>query len=52
MVFQQVDTNQAVQAQKMARSLKLWIQEEEGLYFPSSKNKGTDQLHGYREAEP
>ena len=44
------DTNWAVQAQKMARSLKFRILKE-GLYFPSSENKGADQLHGYREAD-
>ena len=38
------DTNWAVQAQKMARSLKFRILEEEGFYFPSSENKGADQL--------
>ena len=45
------DTNQSVQAQKMARGLKFWIQEEEGFYFPSSENKGADQLRGYCEAD-
>ena len=38
------DTNRAVQAQKMARSLKLRISEEEKLYYLSSENKGADQL--------
>ena len=45
------DTNQAVQLQKMARSLKFWIKKEEGLYYLCSENKGTDQLPGYREAD-
>ena len=45
------DTNQAVQLQKMARGLKFRIQEEEGLYYPSSENKGADQLRGYREVD-
>ena len=45
------DTNGAVQAQKTARSLKVRIKEEEELYFPSSENKGADQLCGYREAD-
>ena len=45
------NTNWAVQPQKTARSLKFWIQEEEGLYFQSSENKGADQLRGYREAD-
>ena len=44
------DTNRAVQPQKTARSLKFRTQEE-GLYFPSSENKGADQLRGYREAD-
>ena len=45
------DTNWAVEAQKTARSLKFRIEEEEELYFPSSENKGADQLRGYREAD-
>ena len=45
------DTNQAVQLQKMARSLKFRIKKEEELYYLSSENKGADQLHGYREAD-
>ena len=36
------DTNQDVQSQKTARSLKFRIKEEEELYFPSSENKGAD----------
>ena len=40
------DTNRAVQPQKMARSLKFWIWEVEGLHYLCNKNKGTDQLHG------
>ena len=35
----------------MARSLKFRIKKEEGLYYLCSENKGTDQLHGYREAD-
>ena len=27
------------------------MQEVEGLYYPSSENKGADQLRGYREAD-
>ena len=38
------DTNQAVQSQKQARSLKFQIEVEEELYYPSSENKGADQL--------
>ena len=34
----------------MARGLKFWILEEEGLYCLCSGNKGADQLHGYRAA--
>ena len=35
----------------MARDLKIWIDEVDGLYFPCSENKGADQLRGYREAD-
>ena len=35
----------------MARGLKFWIQEVEGLYYPCSENKGADQLRSYREAD-
>ena len=45
------DTNQPVQLQKQARSLKFWSYVEEELYYPSSENKGADQLRGYREAD-
>ena len=45
------DSNQAVQAQKMAGSLKFWIKEEEKLYYPSSENKGDDQLRSYCEVD-
>ena len=34
------DTNQAVQLQKMARSLNFQIEKVEGLYYPCSENKG------------
>ena len=40
------DTNRPVQLQKQARSLKLWSKVEEELYYPSSENKGADQLRG------
>ena len=40
------DTNRPVQAQKRARSLKFRIKVEEELYYPSSENKGADQLRG------
>ena len=36
-----------VQSQKIARSLKLWMKEEEGWYYPCIVNKGADQLRGY-----
>ena len=42
------DTNLAVQLLEMARGLKFCIQEVEVLYYKSSENKGTDQLHSYR----
>ena len=45
------DTNQAVQSQKTARSMKFCIYEAEGLYYPCSENKGADQLRGHREAD-
>ena len=45
------DTNQAVQSQKQARSLKFRIKEVEGLYYPCSENKGADQLRSYCEAD-
>ena len=45
------DTNRPVPAQKRARSLKFQISVEEELYYPSSENKGDDQLRGYREAD-
>ena len=45
------DTNRPVQSQKQARSLKFRIQEEQDLYYPSSENKGADQLRSYCEAD-
>ena len=42
------DTNRPVQSQKRARILKFRILVEEELYYPSSENKGADQLHSYR----
>ena len=38
--FNRYDTNQAVQAQKMARGWKFWIQKVEELYCLCSENKG------------
>ena len=46
----QIDTNRLRQSQKIARSLKFRMKEEEGLHFPCSENKGTGQLGGYHEA--
>ena len=45
------DTNRPVQLQKQARNLKFLSEVEEELYYPSSENKGADQLRGYREAD-
>ena len=45
------NTNQAVQSPKTVRGLKFRIEQEEGLYYPCSENKGADQLRGYREAD-
>ena len=45
------DTNRPLQSQKMVRGWKFWIQKVEELYYPSSENKGADQLRGYREAD-
>ena len=38
------NTNQPLQSQKITRSFKLGIKEEEELYYPFSENKGADQL--------
>ena len=45
------DTNWAVQPQKMARGLKFRITVVEGLYFPYSENKGSDQQGSYGAAD-
>ena len=45
------DTNQAIQPQNKARSLKLWISVEEELYYPCGENKVADQLCGYCTAD-
>ena len=50
-VSDQVDTNRAVEPQKMVRDLKFRILVVEGLHYPCSENKGADQLRGYREAD-
>ena len=45
------DTNQPVQSQKQARSLKFRFYGDEKLYYPCSENKGADQLRSYCEAD-
>ena len=45
------DTNQAVQSEKQAGSLKFRIYKEEEVYYPCSENKGADQLRDFREAD-
>ena len=46
------DINRPVQSQKRARILKFRIKVEEELYYyPSSENKGADQLRSYCEAD-
>ena len=45
------DTSQTAQLLEMARSLKTWIKEVEGLYYTWSENKDADQLRGNREAD-
>ena len=44
-------TNHPVQSQKQARSLKLWIEEGDGLYYLCYENKGADQLCSYCTAD-
>ena len=45
------DTNRAVQAQKMARDRRFWINIVEEWYYPCSENKGADQLCSYCTAD-
>ena len=45
------DTSRPVQAQKRARIMKIRIKVEEELNYPSSENKGADQLRSYCEAD-
>ena len=45
------DTNRAVQAQEIDRSLTFWIKKVEELHYLCGKNKGADQLRGYSEAD-
>ena len=44
-------TNRPAQSQKQARGLKFWLYVEEEFYYPSSENKGADQLRNYCEAD-
>ena len=44
------ETNQAVQAPKMARGWKFWIKKVEELHNLCSENKGADQLCSFCEA--
>ena len=45
------DTNLHVQSQKQTRGLKFGLKVEEELYYPSSENKGADQLCSYCTAD-
>ena len=45
------NTNGAVQSQKVVRSFKFRIHEEEELLYPLSENEGADQLCSYCEAD-
>ena len=45
------DTNQPMHPRTKARIIKFWLYVEEELYYPSSENKGTDQLCSYCEAD-
>ena len=51
LILTRSDTNKAAQLLEMDRSLKLWIWEVGVLYYPSSENKGADQLRGYCAAD-
>ena len=46
------DTNQPVQLRNKGRlCVKLWIQVEEELYYPTDENKGAEQLCSYCTAD-
>ena len=49
--FRPGPTQTGLYSHKIFRGLKFWVKEVEGLYYPCSENKGTDQLRGYREAD-
>ena len=44
-------TNQAVQPQKMVRSLKFWIKKVEEMHYLCYENKDADQLRSYFAAD-
>ena len=46
-----INTNWAVQSQKLVRGLKFWIEKIEDLYYMCNKNKGADQLRSYCKAD-
>ena len=50
-VSDQSSTKWAVQLQKMARALKFWIWEVEGLSYLCSENEGAEQLCGHCTAD-
>ena len=45
------DTNWPVQQQKMTRSWKFWILEEQEWYYSCGKNEGADPLCSYYTAD-
>ena len=45
------DTSRPVQAQKMVRGRKFWIQKVAQFHYPYSENKGADQLRSDWEAD-
>ena len=50
-VSNQVRHKPGCRRKKMARGLKFWIKEVEGLYYPCIENKGVDQLRNNRAAD-
>ena len=45
------DINGSVRSQKMVKSLKFRIYDEEKFYYPSGETKGADQLRSYCESD-
>ena len=45
------DTNRPIHPWKKAKIIKFGLNVEEELYYPSSENKGADQLRSYCEAD-